>query len=84
MDNSTQVGGTRHVLGKKQNLETEFFEILLRKAADDLSRVGYTYEKSRTMSNSVFDVDDPVSLLNRESLLIYLADMPSSFTRIDS
>lgn len=61
-----------------------FFEILLRKAADDLSRVGYTYEKSRNMSIPVFDAEDLVSLLNRESLLIYLADMLSSFTRIES
>ncbi len=32
----------------------------------------------------VFDTEDLVSLLNRESLLIYLADMLSSFTRIES
>ena len=61
-----------------------FFEILLRKAADDLSRVGYTYEKSRTMNIPVFDAEDLVSLLSRESLLIYLADMLSSFTRVES
>jgi len=35
-----------------------FFEILLRKAADDLSRVGYTFEKTRTMSIPVFDTQD--------------------------
>ena len=61
-----------------------FFEILLRKAADDLSRVGYTFEKARTMHIPVFDTEDLVSLLNRDSLLIYLADMLSSFTRIES
>jgi hypothetical protein len=61
-----------------------FFEILLRKAADQLSRVGYTYEKTRNMSIPVFDTDDLVGLLNRESLLIYLADMLSSFTRIEN
>ena len=61
-----------------------FFEILLRKAAGDLARVGYTYEKTRTMSIPVFDTEDLVSLLNRESLLIYLADMLSSFTRVES
>jgi hypothetical protein len=61
-----------------------FFEILLRRAADDLSRAGYTYEKSRTMSIPVFDAQDLVSLLNRDSLLIYLADMLSSFTRVES
>lgn len=61
-----------------------FFEILLRKAADDLSRVGYTFEKNRTMRIPIFDTEDLVSLLNRESLLIYLADMLSSFTRVES
>ena len=61
-----------------------FFEILLRKAADDLSRVGYTFEKTRTTRIPVFDTQDLVSLLNRESLLIYLADMLSSFTRVES
>ena len=61
-----------------------FFEILLRKAADELSRVGYTFEKSRTMHIPVFDTKDLVSLLNRDSLLIYLADMLSSFTKVES
>ena len=63
---------------------TLFFEILLRKAAQDLSRVSYTLEKSLTMSIPVFDTNDLVELLARESLLIYLADMLSSFTRIES
>ncbi len=61
-----------------------FFEILLRKAAQDLSRVSYTLEKSLTKSIPVFDSGDLVELLARESLLIYLADMLSSFTRIES
>ena len=60
-----------------------FFEILLRKAAKDLSRVSYTLEKSLTKSIPVFDSGDLVELLARESLLIYLADMLSSFTRIE-
>jgi hypothetical protein len=63
---------------------TLFFEILLRKAAQDFSRVSYTLEKSLTMSIPVFDSGDLVELLERESLLIYLADMLSSFTRIES
>ena len=61
-----------------------FFEILLRKAADDLSKVGHTFEKTGSMRIPVFDTEDLVSLLNRESLLIYLADMLSSFTRVES
>jgi hypothetical protein len=78
----------RRVMGDDEILlkisPTLFFEILLRKAADDLSRAGYTLEKNRNMHIPIFDADDLVSLLNRESLLIYLADMLSSFTRVQS
>ena len=78
----------RRLMGDDQILikisPTLFFEILLRKAAKDLSRVSYTLEKSLTMSIPVFDTGDLVELLGRESLLIYLADMLSSFTRIES
>jgi hypothetical protein len=61
-----------------------FFEILLRKALKDLSKAAFTLEKTFTMSIPVFDTDEVVALLERESLLIYLADMLSSFTRIES
>ena len=61
-----------------------FFEILLRKAAKDLERAGYTVEKTSTMRIPVFDTKDVVELLTKESLLSYLADMLSSFTRIES
>ena len=61
-----------------------FFEILLRKAAQDLERAKYTVEKSRTMKIPIFDTQEVVGLLNREDLLLYLADMLSSFTRVES
>jgi hypothetical protein len=61
-----------------------FFEILLRKAAQDLERARYTVEKSRTMKIPIFDTQEVVELLNREDLLFYLADMLSSFTRVES
>ena len=61
-----------------------FFEILLRKTARDLSRVSYTLEKTLTMSIPVFDTRDLVEFLAEEPLLIYLADMLSSFTKIES
>jgi hypothetical protein len=61
-----------------------FFEILLRKAAQDLERAKYTLEKSRTMKIPIFDTQEVVGLLNREDLLFYLADMLSSFTRVES
>jgi hypothetical protein len=61
-----------------------FFEILLRKAAQDLERAKYTVEKSKTMKIPIFDTQEVVELLNREDLLFYLADMLSSFTRVES
>jgi hypothetical protein len=63
---------------------TLYFEILLRKAARDLSSTGYTLEKTLNMRIPVFDTNDLVALLKQESLLVYLADMLSSFTRIES
>ena len=63
---------------------TLYFEILLRKAAKDLSRRTYTLEKTITMRIPVFDTEDLVELLSKKSLLIYLAEMLSSFTRIES
>ena len=61
-----------------------YFEILLRKAARDLSATSYTLEKTLTMVIPVFDTGDLVALLSEESLLVYLANMLSSFTRIES
>jgi hypothetical protein len=63
---------------------TLFFEILLRKAANDLEKVSYTLETTRTMKIPVFDAGDVVDLLSKESLLVYLADMLSSFTKIET
>ena len=61
-----------------------FFEILLRKATGDLSKTSYTLEKSRRMSIPVFDTRELVELLNDQSIVTYLADMLSTFTRIES
>jgi hypothetical protein len=58
-----------------------FFEILLRKVARDLKGVSYTIEKTGTTKIPVFDTKDVVEFLSKESLLDYLADMLSSFTR---
>ena len=63
---------------------TLYFEILLRKAARDLSAASYTLEKTLTMSIPVFDTDDLLALLAEEPILAYLAEMLSSFTRIES
>ena len=61
-----------------------FFEILLRKAAADLKHVSYTIEKTATMSIPVFDSNELVEFLAKDSHLIYLADMLASFTKIQS
>lgn len=61
-----------------------YFEILLRKAARDLSATSYTLEKTLTMSIPVFDTGELVALLAEEPLLVYLAEMLSSFTKIES
>jgi len=61
-----------------------FFEVLLRKVAKDLKGVSYTIEKTGTTKIPVFDTKDVVEFLAKESLLDYLADMLSSFTRIET
>lgn len=61
-----------------------FFEILLRKAVSDFSKASYTLEKTRSMSIPVFDTQDLVELLNDPSIVAYLANMLSTFTRIES
>jgi len=78
----------RQVMGDEQIFlrisPTLFFEILLRKAAKDLGRVGYTLEKTSTIKVPVFDTEDVVKLLAKEAILTYLADMLSSFTKVES
>ena len=61
-----------------------FFEILLRKAVGVLEQKGYTLEKTHHMKIPVFDSREIVNILEKESVLVYLADMLSSFTRIES
>lgn len=61
-----------------------FFEILLRKTARELEGASYTVEKTSTTKIPVFDTKEVVDLLNQESVLLYLADMLSSFTKIEN
>jgi hypothetical protein len=63
---------------------TLFFEILLRKTVKDLKEVSFTLEKTNRVKIPVFDTKEVVELLARKSLLQYLADMLSSFTKIES
>jgi hypothetical protein len=60
------------------------FEILLRKTVNVFKKSSYTFEKTTNMRIPVFDTKDIVKLFTQESLLTYLAEMLSSFTRINS
>jgi hypothetical protein len=61
-----------------------FFEILLQNAAKELAGTSYTLEKTRTMSIPVFDSRRLVELLNQRPIVVYLAEMLASFTRVES
>ncbi len=61
-----------------------FFEILLRRVTIDLSQRSYTLERDQRMRIPVFDTHELVGLLSKEALLLYLADMLSSFTKVQS
>ncbi|MBD3305432.1 hypothetical protein GF339_03560 [candidate division KSB3 bacterium] len=61
-----------------------YFEILLRQAARDLKQVSYTLETTSTMRIPVFDSHELADLLEQERVLLYLADMLASFTRVTS
>lgn len=61
-----------------------FFEVLLRRAVADLEEIGYTLEKTRHMKIPIFDSNQVRELLAQQNLLLYLADMLSSFTKIES
>ncbi len=61
-----------------------YFEILLRKARRELERIGHTIERAGAQKVAIFDVNEVADLLSHPALLIYLADMLSSFTKIES
>ncbi len=61
-----------------------YFEILLRRAVKELEKASHTVERVGGEWVAVFDTKAVVSLLTREIVLEYLADMLSSFTRTES
>lgn len=63
---------------------TLYFEVLLRKTFNDLEKLSYTYEKVGTYKIAVFDVSDVLKFLSDENILLYLAHLLSSFTRIEN
>jgi hypothetical protein len=60
------------------------FEILLRRAYVELKSQRFTIERTASQKIPVFDVREVVQLLADKKILKYLADMLSSFTRIES
>lgn len=60
------------------------FEILLRTARFELKNRGYTIERSSSMRVPVFDSQDVVDLMENREVIRYLADMLTSFTKIQS
>lgn len=60
------------------------FEVLLRRALTELKGQSYTMERSANQKIPVFDTREVVQFLNNKIALRYLADMLSSFTRIES
>ncbi len=60
------------------------FEVLLRRALSELESQSYTVERTASQKIPVFDSKEVVRFLNNRTVLRYLADMLSSFTRIES
>jgi len=61
-----------------------YFKILLRKVRKELARSTHTIEHGGAHKVAVFDAERVVDLLSRKAVLLYLADMLSSFTKVES
>ena len=60
------------------------FEVLLRTARRELENQAYTVERTVTQKIPIFDSPEVVRFLSNKTVLKYLADMLTSFTRIES
>ncbi len=61
-----------------------FFEVLLRRAVEDLRLAGHTVERSGGARLPVFDTESVVKLAESPSILHYLSGMLASFTHVNS
>ncbi|UCG11470.1 MAG: hypothetical protein JSU72_13095 [Deltaproteobacteria bacterium] len=61
-----------------------YFEILLRKAGKELESASHTLERVGTQRIAVFDTREVVDLLSKHVVMVYLADMLASFTKVES
>ena len=60
------------------------FEVLLRTARRDLESQAYTVERTDNQKIPVFDTEEVFRFLSNKVVLKYLADMLTSFSRIES
>ena len=60
------------------------FEVLLRRAVSELESQSYTVERTASQKIPVFDTKEVIEFLTQKMVLEYLADMLSSFTRVES
>lgn len=61
-----------------------YFEVLLRKALRELESATHTVERTGRQSIPVFDTQEVVDLLGKRDMLLYLAHLLASFTRVHS
>ena len=61
-----------------------YFEVLLRRAHSDIDSATHTLERTGRDRVPVFDAREVSALLSRDNVLVYLADMLASFTRVHS
>ncbi|MCL5966365.1 MAG: hypothetical protein M1550_04010 [Deltaproteobacteria bacterium] len=61
-----------------------YFEILLRRVRKELEGASHTIEHGGVHKIAVFDAGKVVDLLSKRDVVLYLADMLSSFTRVES
>ena len=61
-----------------------YFEVLLRRAHSDIDSATHTLERTGRERVPVFDAREVSTLLSRDTVLVYLADMLASCTRVHS
>lgn len=60
-----------------------FFEVLLRRVEKELEQIGHTFERTGNQRVVVFDANAVMDFLRTQSMPYYLADLLSSFTRVE-
>jgi hypothetical protein len=60
------------------------FEVLLRRAGHELKNQSYTVERTATQRIPVFDAREVSRFLEDRSIIVYLADLLASFTKVQS